>query len=65
MFISKVLKAIFVLTKAIFSLLIFVILGMLFRKQGGRNIKTMRYEEERILRIRKRNLPFETLGTHR
>lgn len=36
-----------------------------FSKAGWENIKTMRYEEERILRIRKRNLPFETLGTHR
>lgn len=47
----------FVLTKATCSLLTFVILGMPFQKQGGRNIKTMRYEEERILRIRPAHLP--------
>lgn len=51
MSISKALIAIFVLTKATFSLLIFVILGILFRGMDGINIKTMRYEEERILRI--------------
>lgn len=49
----------------VLALDICVILGMPFQKQGGRNIKTMRYEEERILRIWKRNLPFEALGTHR
>ena len=42
----------FCIAKATFSLLIFVILGMLFRGMDGKNIKTMRYEEERILRIR-------------
>lgn len=41
----------FLLTKATFLLLMFVILGMLFQGVDGRNIKTMRYEEEGILRI--------------
>nr|DAG58885.1 MAG TPA: hypothetical protein [Caudoviricetes sp.] len=51
MFISRALIAIFLLTKATFLLLMFVILGMLFQGVDGRNIKTMRYEEEGILRI--------------
>lgn len=37
--------------------LIFAILGMLFRGVDGINIKTMRYEEKRILRIRPAHLP--------
>lgn len=36
-----------------------------FSKAGWEKHKTMRYEEEMILRIWKRNLPFEALGTHR